>query len=325
MPKLILKGSAPYLNKKRRLGKYQLNYIMLNLPFVCNYNCLKCCNRYRKYKGGMIKINEIEGAILKCKKLGGKVVVIAGEGEPMLYKNIKRLIQFIKDNELIPYIFTNGSALNKKNATFLAENDVTLIINIDSFDEKKYDKYVQIKGAFKNLIGNLDITKKIYRNKIFQFGKDKISSLAINLVLNNENYDQINKIKRFCEDEIVFVVNQPINIGSASRDWERFSKVKNFNVSKNVSYPLGTLRAGKECSYMRNGISIGSNGKILTCAYALETESFYGDINDDIKSERKKVMKSVDNFYNQYGKSRCILRHPKYQKFIKINQNVIKK
>ena len=325
MPKLILKGSAPYLNKEQKLGKNEVDYIMLNLPFLCNYNCLKCCNRFRKYKGGLLKLNEIKKVILKCKNLGARVVVIAGEGEPMLYKNIKKLIRFINDNELIPYIFTNGSNLNKDMTTFLAKNNAILVINADSFNKEKYDKYVQKEGAFKNLIKNLSITKKIYKNKIFKSGKDKITLLAINLVLNNENYDQIDKIKEFCNDEIVFVVNQPINIGSASRDWKRFSKVKNFNVSKDVSYPLGTLEDGKECSYMRNGISIGSNGKILTCAYALETEGFYGDIDNDIKLERKKAMKSVNDFYRKYGKSRCILRHPKYQEFIKINQNVFKK
>jgi len=322
MLNLILKGSAPYLNNERKFGEKEIDYIMLNLPFLCNYNCLKCCNRFRKHKGGLFKLNKIEKAILKCKKLGARVVVIAGEGEPTLYKNIKKLIRFINKNKLIPYIFTNGSNLNEAMATFLAKNNTTLVINVDSLDEDKYDKYVQKKGAFKNLITNFGITKKIYKNKIYQSGKNKITSLAINLVLNNENYDQIAKIKQFCEDNAVFVVNQPINIGSASKGWGKFNQAKNFNIGKDVSYPLGTLREGKECSYMRNGISIGSSGKILTCAYALETENFYGDINDDIKLERKKVMKSVDDFYKQYGKSRCILRHPQYQKFIKfINKN----
>jgi MoaA/NifB/PqqE/SkfB family radical SAM enzyme len=325
MSKLILKGSALYLNNEQKLGEKETDYMMLNLPFLCNYNCLKCCNRYRKYKGGLLKLDEIKKAILKCKKLGVRVVVIAGEGEPTLDKNIKKLIQFINNNKLIPYIFTNGSNLNKETATLLAKNNTTLVINIDSSDENKYDKYVQRKGAFKNLMKNISVTKKIYKNKIYYSGKDKITSLAINLVLNNDNYDQIPKIKEFCNDDMVFVVNQPIHIGSASMDWERFNKTKNFNIGKDVSYPLGTVREGKECSYMRDGISIGSNGKILACAYALETEGFYGDINDDIKLEHERVMKSVDNFYKQYGKSRCILRHPKYQKFLKINQDGIKK
>jgi len=89
MLNLILKGSAPYLNNERKFGEKEIDYIMLNLPFLCNYNCLKCCNRFRKHKGGLFKLNKIEKAILKCKKLGARVVVIAGEGEPTLYKNIK--------------------------------------------------------------------------------------------------------------------------------------------------------------------------------------------------------------------------------------------
>lgn len=83
-----------------------------------------------------------------------------------------------------------------------------------------------------------------------------------------------------------------------------------------VSYPLGTLAEGEQCAYMRNGISVSSDGKILTCAYALETQDLYGDINDDIKLMREKVLKSVDDCYSEFGLSRCILRHPQYKRFL---------
>lgn len=322
MSKLILKGSAPYLDKERRIGKTEIDYMMLNLPFKCNYNCLKCCNKYRKYEGGLLKLKNIKKTVLKCKKLGARVVVIIGEGEPLIYTDIKKLVQFINKNKLIPYIFTNGSKLNKEMATFLAKNNTTLIVNIDSLEEDKYDKYVRRKGAFKRFIKNLKTTREIYKKKVYQHSGKRITSLAVNLVLNNENYNQITKIKEFCNNDIVFVVNQPINIGSAYRTWEKFNKAKNFSIGDDVSYPLGTLKHGKECSYMRNGISIGSNGKILTCAYALESEEFYGDINDDMKLLHKKVMKSVDDFYKKYGASRCILRYPEYQKFIKFNKKI---
>ena len=116
---------------------------------------------------------------------------------------------------------------------------------------------------------------------------------------------------------MVFVVNDPINIGSAKKFWKgKFDKTRT-NVYKNVSYPLGTLAPGEECSYLRNGLSIGSDGRILTCAYALETGGLYGDIGKNLIAMRGKVMKSVDEFYEKYGKSRCILRHPEYKKFIK--------
>ncbi|MFZ2192767.1 MAG: radical SAM protein [Candidatus Moraniibacteriota bacterium] len=321
MQKLILRGSAQYLHLAgSKFIKSEIDYIMLNLPFECNYQCLKCCNRFREYNLGNLSLTKIKESILRLQKVGAKVLVIAGEGEPVINKNFRAIVKFANKNKLIPYIFTNGSVINEKLAKFLAQNNASLIINMDSFEEEKYNHYVNKKGAYKNLIKNIKVIRKIYTNNIYSYHKSTVVSLAINLVLNNENYKQIEKIKKFCGDDIVFVVNKPIDIGSASKNNKKYNKVKNIIIDKDVSYPLGTLVEGRECSYMKNGISIGSDGKILTCAYALETQNLYGDIFNSIEGIGKKVLKSVNDFYKKYGFSRCILRHPKYHEFIRFTE-----
>lgn len=317
MNNIILRGSARHLYYQYGKNKKDtIDYIMLNLPFRCNYKCTKCCNRFRKFKAGKLSLGKIKNTILRLKKLGAKVLVIAGEGEPTLNRNFKSIVKFSDENGLIPYVFTNGSKIDQKLAYFLAKHKASLIINMDSFNPQKYDVYVGKKGSFNTLIKNFRHIRKYYRKNIDESKKYKIVSLAVNLVLNNENRDQISKIKMFCDEDIVFVVNEPINIGSAKKFWKgRFDKTKT-NVYENVSYPLGTL-PGKECSYMRSGLSVGSDGRILTCAYALETQDLYGNISaKNLISVRNKVMESVNKFYAKYGKSRCILRHPEYKKFI---------
>lgn len=318
MREIILRGSALHLYcKYGKSKKDTIDYIMLNLPFRCNYKCTKCCNRFRKFKAGKLSLGKIKNIILRLKKLGAKVLVIAGEGEPTLDRNFQSIVKFADENKLIPYVFTNGSNINKKLAYFLATHKASLIINMDSFNPQKYNAYVGRKDSFNALMKSFVYIRECYQKNISESGRYKVVSLAVNLVLNNENEDQISKIKEFCNEDMVFVVNEPIKIGSAKKFWKgKFNKAKT-NVYKNVSYPLGTL-PGKECSYMRNGLSIGSDGRILTCAYALETQDLYGNISEkNLLSARNKVMKSVNKFYDKYGKSRCILRHPEYKKFIK--------
>ncbi|MBU0649055.1 radical SAM protein, partial [Patescibacteria group bacterium] len=251
---LTLRGSAPYLDKGQKLGTKEIDYIMLNLPFKCNYNCIKCCNRRRKYKAGHLELSKIKSYILKCKNLGARVVVIAGEGEPTINKNFRELVKFINKIELIPYIFTNGSMLNQELGLFLAENNATLVINLDTLKEDEYDSLVDKKGSFKNLMENIEVIRRVYGKKIYTFDGCRITFLAINLVLNNENYDQVNKIKEFCGKDILFVVNKPINIGSASESWNKYDKTRDIVINAGASYPLGTLAEGDQCAYMRNGI-----------------------------------------------------------------------
>lgn len=311
----ILKGSANYLHYVEQVQQDKLSYLMLNLPFSCNFRCLKCCNGEREHSKSPIDLNKIKGYIEEAKENGFRVLVLAGEGETTLYKNFRDLIQFSSKIGMIPYIFTNGSLINEDLALFLSECDASLIINIDSFDPQQYDVLVGKKGAFETVEKNVSIIKEIYRQKIYKVGDYTITSLAINLVLNNDNFNQIERLKDFCGDEIVPVINQPIKIGSADSSWDKYDKTENVETEKE-NYPLGTLLGDDYCSYLKNGISINSDGEILTCAYALESCGLYGSFNDNITLKHREVMLSIHDFYEQYGQARCIVRHPQYLEFI---------
>lgn len=313
----ILKGSAIYLHEIEKLPKDGINYLMMNFPFQCNYRCyIKCCNLVGSSLMQPIRLEDRMKFLDKCRKNGARVLVFAGEGEPTMDRNFKQLIKFAHEIGYIPYIFTNGSLIEDGLAEFLADCDASLIINVDFFQREKYDAHVNLPGAFETVMKNLNELRKIYRRKIHKFGSFSISSLAMNLVLNNENGSDIESLKIFCGDDIVPVVNQPIKIGAAAKHWNRFDEICNFFIPEDVSRPLGTLSEDEECSYLRNGISLGADGRILTCAYALNSGGAYGNNNDDILLTRGRVLKSVDAFYEEFGIARCILRHPKYLEFI---------
>lgn len=328
MKKLLLKGSAPYLHAQGKITENSVNYVMLNFPFQCNYNCLKCCNRrnlirsralVKHYTSCPLTYPEIKQSLQKIKNAFPEleVLVITGEGESLLNSNFRKIIGLVNTAGMIPYIFTNGSLINKGMANFLAENNASLVIQIDSLIPEKYDEYVWKKGAFRKLMKNFQYLRERFSEKFFASENIRIVSLAVNAVLNNENGSQIKKIQKFCGDDIVFVVNEPINIGSASQHWEKFAKAMKVQPSEDISYPLGTIAPGKECSYLRNGISIGSGGQILPCAYALDAHLLFGNIRwNDPAETRKKILSEIDKFYAKYGRARCLLRHPNYREFI---------
>ncbi len=317
MGQLILRGSAPHLNLGRPLGKRELDYVGVNVPFKCNYDCLKCCNGgERPHSSGKLDLEDAERFILKCKKLGARVVTMMGEGEPTLDENFRELAQFINRNGLVPYIFTNGSRIDEEFALFLYRNNAVLIINLDFFEEEKYDEYVRKPGAFQRLTDNIRNIRMLYRDKLYSYRGFRVTFLAINLVLNNENGGQIPKIKEFCGDDVLFVVNRPMGAGNAARFWSKYDKTQDIRIDSDVSYPLGTLAEGGQCSYLRNGIAASPDGRILACPYAFETSGSYGGIDDDIIVSQRRVLESVDLFYKEHGRARCILRHPDYKKFV---------
>ena len=318
MAEKILAGSARHLELKAGIRK--IDYLMINFPFLCNYRCTKCCNFGREGKGKEpFSLTEIEEILKQAKELGARVLVIAGEGEPLMYSKIKEVVKSSFDNGLIPYIFTNGSMLTVPMIKFLKENNTSLIINCDSMNEEQYDKLSGSKGSFKTLMKNLANVRKYFAGTWEKIRGNEIRRIAINTVVSGINHNQVQKVIDFCGEDFAFVLNRPINIGKAKNN-PAFCSQKDAEeiLQKHQNHaPLGKAMNGTWCTYMRNGISVGSNGDILTCAYSLESAGKFGNIKGKkLRDFIGAANKAVDKFYSREEHHHCILRHPNYKKFI---------
>jgi MoaA/NifB/PqqE/SkfB family radical SAM enzyme len=270
----------------------------------------------------------------EAKDLGMRVLVIAGEGEPLLDVRLPEVVRKADETGLIPYIFTNGSRLDKDFSQFLKNHNASLVINVDSLRKKTYEELAGTDGSFDDVIENLKVVRDAFVETYSQIEHYGLRRIAINAVVSKRNMLEIFTRKQlcgeedaiiqpfqdFCGDDFVLVYNLPITIGRASAD-------RNFDLSdadKELVHrlledlvPLGTRSDGIWCAYMRNGISVGATGEILTCAYSLESAGLLGNVREGGLKGHLGVANSVtDNFYGRNGHSRCILRHPCYGKFI---------
>jgi len=335
MKNLILRGSNLYYEKMPNVLSSPIYYLMFNLPYLCNYRCLKCCNikdrdGIHKYKK-ILSLKIIEQLFEEAGNTGFKVLVIAGEGEPTLNKNFKSVVKLAARNKLIPYIFTNGTCLDNDNINFLAENKASLIISLDSINNECYSRLSGTRANLDLILSNIQDCRKIYKSLQETTIYGKVVSLAINTVATQINLNEIDKINKYCSDDIVFVCNQPTNIGLAEKNWKLlYGNVEGCHSINNIveTYakehpPLGSTSDSKWCAYLRNGVSIGYDGSILACAYATDTKGFYGFYkNGKLTEINRVVMKSIKSFYSQFNHSRCVLRHPSYKKWIE-NQNLM--
>jgi MoaA/NifB/PqqE/SkfB family radical SAM enzyme len=168
----------------------------------CNLRCVYCLsnapflNEKNNYGKEKLSLDEIKNNIKQAKELGIKVVSITGSGEPLLYENLKELIEFIKRMELGVVLFTNSFLLTEELAIWLNNRDVNLMVKLNSFDPEINDNLVGVKGA-----------QKIFLDKIkmlvdMGFAKDR--RLALNCIICKENYKEIPDIFIFCrKNEII--------------------------------------------------------------------------------------------------------------------------
>lgn len=306
---------------------------MLNMPFLCNYRCLKCCNlrteQQLKINRKHMSFEQLQMLLEEAGKSGFKVFILAGEGEPLLNKEFRDIVTLAVRNGLLLYIFTNGTLLNSDNINFLAEHNASLIISLDSIDPLRYERLTGGNGSLEKVLSNIQLCRSVYSSLQEQTSFGKVVSLAINTVVTRINMDEIENIKRFCTDDIVFVCNRPTCTGLAEKNWALLygANLVNSEIEPIIEEyskdngPIGTTLDGQWCAYMKYGVSVGYDGSFLACAYATDTAGFFGSYKKgNLKQVNKLVMESVEHFYSQYGHSRCVLRHPMYYDWVLSNK-----
>lgn len=315
-PKL-LRGSAIYWHMQNKLDP--LTYLMLNLPYACNYDCLKCCNAWGgRQKNKPLTMLEISNTISEAFDLGIKSLVISGEGEPFLNRKMWMILREASKGGLVPLIFTNGSLLGKESVAVAIETGASLVISIDSLVEKTYERLNRVSGSFCALMQNIENVREAYAPTIERGEKSDIVRVSINTVVSKDNYSELfppgsrELMREFCGNDFALVYNTPMDKGTAT-SFPNFTKIPETGIYSST-LPLGTFE--NWCAYMHNGISIGYDGSILACGYSLQSEGKLGNVRDGgLASHIGKANKSLEGFYGKFGHERCILRHPRYDEY----------
>ena len=199
----------------------------------CNLKCIYCLsnapfvNDKNENNKTKLFLDEIKNNIKQAKDLGVKVVSITGSGDPLLYKNLKELIEFIKSLNLRAVLFTNSLLLNKELAEWLNEKEVNLMVKLNSFNPEINDKMVGLEGA-----------QKIFLEKIkmlvdMGFAKDK--RLALNCIIFKENYDEIPELFIFCRKNGIIPWIEMVTITGRAKEDMKLPKELIENLYKRLS------------------------------------------------------------------------------------------
>ena len=195
MEKLLV-GSARHLEYSK---SHSLSYLMLHLPFACDYNCTQCCNKVQfTHDGPPLSLVEIKSLIDEAKSLSFSVLVIAGEGEPLLDRNFREIVRIANEKGLMPYIFTNGRHLNPDMLDFLKHQNASLVINLNSLKEEAYESLNRRPGSCKEVQKNIANLRAAFSDTHAELSGYGLRRIAINTVLSKLNKEEIPKIIDFC-------------------------------------------------------------------------------------------------------------------------------
>lgn len=134
--------------KLRRVEKYPL-VLMLEPLFRCNLACAGCgkIDYPEEILDKRLSYDECMQAIDEC---GAPMVSIAG-GEPLIHKEMAKIVRGFIDKKKFVYLCTNALLLEKRMADYTPSPYLTFSIHLDG-NEMRHDNSVCREGVFKKCI-----------------------------------------------------------------------------------------------------------------------------------------------------------------------------
>lgn len=149
---------AHYMKRMKKSGRSKFPLVLQLEPLhACNLSC-SGCGRIREYKdllSEMLPIGACLNAIDECQS---PVVSICG-GEPLLYPDIKQLVEKTLERGRVVYLCTNGQILSEKLPLFKPSKMFNINVHIDGL-AKTHDAIVEKLGAFDKAVNGIVDAKK---------------------------------------------------------------------------------------------------------------------------------------------------------------------
>lgn len=268
-------------------------YVGLSVGTICNFRCRQCdLWKIKADQKNYLEIKEVESILISLRKWLGPFRLTFTGAEPLLRKDIFKILRFAHSNNIYTIITTNGWLVDKNIAKKLITSKVNVVcLSLDGFKAETHDFLRRKEGSHEQVIRALANLGEV-KNDNFS------PTIYINTVIMNQNIEELGKmIKIVQETSANFIRFQALE-----SKW-LFGKEKfDFNWFKNDSlWPKGKERIE---SAFEELISLKEEGAPIknTLQELVDLKNYYLNPSSVVK-RYKRCFTGVKNFaIDEYGK-----------------------
>lgn len=260
--------------------------IEIELSRTCNLSCLHCSvGSSHKISKPVLNYDDWIKIIKEFISLGGNEVIITG-GEPLLYKDLFKLLKFIKTNGLLVRLYTAGHLINDGIAQQLELVDL-FCVSLEG-DEVTHESITGTLRSYEKTIQGLKYLKSMGMRIRLHFTPMKVNFRQFEHVINIAN--QVNaesiKILKFVP-EGRGLKNRHLLALSSEEEIDFLSTLRRINSANDVEVKYGgEIIKNSGCSASRK-IVITADGYALPCLGLRDcTQLIVGDV-------RKQNLKQI--------------------------------
>jgi len=290
-------------------------YVEVGPSGTCNHRCIFCALEYLGYKARYIDTEVFKKNIKEMAEGGVKSMMYAGEGEPLLHKDIEDLIGYTKACGIDVAVTTNGVLLSSRIGQDSLKALSWLRVSLNAATRETYAK---VHGTqpddFDKVLHNLEEVVSTKRRYNYD------CAVGVQLLMIPENYQETEKLANILKEiGVDYFTIKPFSkhpLSSHSLD-KNFDYMQMLSFQENLDgiatedfkilfrdHTMMKLK-NKERGYDRClGLPfwayISSDGGVWACsAFLGKEEFFYGNLYEQTFSQiwkgskRKKVLEMV--------------------------------
>ena len=291
-------------------------YIEIAPSGACNHRCIFCGLDYIGYKKQYINTACLNRFLETASQKGVKSIMYAGEGEPLLHKDITEIVNKTKENNIDAAITTNGVYLTEEFSDKALESLSWARVSLNAGKKETYAKIHRTKEEdFVSVINNIKYAVEIR-------DKNRLSVvIGAQILLLPQNFREITTLAKILKDiGADYLIIKPYSKHPLSKNdlntdipereindiREKLSQIETERF--NIIFREHTLeKLSQEKPYRRClGISfwtyINANGDVYACSSFLGDENFcFGNIcRQDFEQiwegeKRKRIMDRINN------------------------------
>jgi hopanoid biosynthesis associated radical SAM protein HpnH len=157
-PLVLVTELAQYIARKKMAGEKHFPLVMMLEPLhACNLTCTGC-GRIREYESTIREVISVEQCLEAAEECGAPIISICG-GEPLIYKDIGKLVDALIERKKHVILCTNGMFVRKRIDEFKPNPRFCFNIHLDGM-KKSHDLAVERDGVFEAAIDGIKVAKE---------------------------------------------------------------------------------------------------------------------------------------------------------------------
>jgi radical SAM protein with 4Fe4S-binding SPASM domain len=170
-------------------------YVEISPYGGCNHRCSFCALDYMGYDNIGLDFNILKNTLTDMSKNGVKSVMFAGEGEPLLFKNLDFIVEHCKSVGIDTSLTTNFVLANRSAVQRYIENCSWIKVSLNAGTSQSYAKIHQTQEKdFHRVIENLKNALEYKREKGLN------CTIGVQMLLLPENKDEAVSLAKICKE-----------------------------------------------------------------------------------------------------------------------------